>query len=212
MSVAPEPITTNTSKTMSTITTEQVKSLRDQTGISVMQCKKALEEAGGDMDKARVILQKKSGELSAKKSDRTFGAGTVQAYIHANGSVGAIVELNCETDFVANNDEFKTLARDIAMHVTATNPKFVSKTDIKEEDMKTARSVFEEEVKDKPAAMKDKILQGKLDTYFADMVLLDQPFIKNPDVTIQGLLDGAVQKFGEKTALARFKRFKVLEN
>jgi elongation factor Ts len=197
---------------MSTITTEQVKSLRDQTGISVMQCKKALEEAGGDMDKARVILQKKSGELSAKKSDRTFGAGTVQAYIHANGSVGAIVELNCETDFVANNDEFKTLARDIAMHVTATNPKFVSKTDIKEEDMKTARSVFEEEVKDKPAAMKDKILQGKLDTYFADMVLLDQPFIKNPDVTIQGLLDGAVQKFGEKTALARFKRFKVLEN
>ncbi len=197
---------------MSTITTEQVKNLRDQTGISVMQCKKALEEAGGDMEKARVILQKKSGELSAKKSDRTFGAGTIQAYIHANGSVGAIVELNCETDFVANNEEFKTIARDIAMHVTATNPKFVSKSDIKEEDMKIARSVFEEEVKDKPAAMKDKILQGKLDTYFAEMVLLDQPFIKNPDVTIQGLLDGAVQKFGEKTALARFKRFKVLEN
>ncbi len=212
MNIAPDPIITNTSKTMSTITTEQVKNLRDQTGISVMQCKKALEEAGGDMDKARVILQKKSGELSAKKSDRTFAAGTVQAYIHANGSVGAIVELNCETDFVANNDEFKTIARDIAMHVTATNPKFVSKADIKEEDMKIARSVFEEEVKDKPAAMKDKILQGKLDTYFAEMVLLDQPFIKNPEVTIQGLLDGAVQKFGEKTALARFKRFKVLEN
>ena len=212
MSVPPEPIITNKSKTMSTITTEQVKNLRDQTGISVMQCKKALEEAGGDMDKALVILRKKSGELAAKKGDRTFGSGTVQAYVHANGSVAAMVELNCETDFVSNNDEFKTLARDIAMHVAATNPKFISSSDIKEEDMKTAREVFEAEVKDKPAAMKDKILQGKLDTYFAEMVLLSQPFIKNPDVTIQGLIDGAVQKFGEKTAIARFKRFKVLEN
>ncbi|MEK7642150.1 MAG: elongation factor Ts [Patescibacteria group bacterium] len=197
---------------MSTITTDQVKTLRDQTGISVMQCKKALEEAGGDMDKALVILRKKSGELAAKKGDRTFGSGTVQAYIHANGSVGAIVELNCETDFVSNNDEFKALARDIAMHVTATNPKFISKDDVKEEDMKTAREVFEAEVKDKPAAMKDKILQGKLDTYFSEMVLLSQPFIKNSEITIQGLIDAAVQKFGEKTAVIRFKRFKVLEN
>jgi elongation factor Ts len=196
----------------SPITTEQVKALRDQTGISVMQCKKALEEAGGDSEKALVILRKKSGELAAKKGDRTFGAGTVQAYIHATGTVGAIVELNCETDFVANNDEFKALARDIAMHVTATNPKFLNKTDIKEGDMATAREVFEAEVKDKPAAMKDKILQGKLDTYFAEMVLSNQPFIKNPEVTIQGLVDAAVQKFGEKTAIARFKRFKVLEN
>jgi len=197
---------------MTTITTEQVKNLRDQTGISVMQCKKALEEAGGDMEKALVILRKKSGELSAKKGDRTFGSGTVQAYIHANGSVGAIVELNCETDFVSNNEEFKALARDIAMHVTATNPKFLASSDIKEADMKTAREVFEAEVAGKPAAMKDKILQGKLDTYFADMVLLNQAFIKNSDVTIQGLIDAAVQKFGEKTAIARYHRFKVLEN
>lgn len=208
-----DQISSNQSKTMSsTITTEQVKALRDQTGISVMQCKKALEEAAGDMEKALVILRKKSGELAAKKGDRTFGAGTVQAYIHATGTVGAIVELNCETDFVANNEEFKTLARDIAMHVTATNPKFLNKTDIKESDMKTAREVFEAEVKDKPAAMKDKILQGKLDTYFAEMVLMNQAFIKNPETTIQGLIDAAVQKFGEKTAVARFKRFKVLEN
>lgn len=177
-----------------------------------MQCKKALEEAGGDMEKALVILRKKSGELAAKKGDRTFGSGTVQAYIHANGMVGAIVELNCETDFVSNNDGFKTLARDIAMHVTATNPKFLNKTDIKESDMTTAKEVFEAEVKDKPAAMKDKILQGKLDTYFAEMVLSNQPFIKNPETTIQGLVDAAVQKFGEKIAVARFKRFKVLEN
>lgn len=211
--VAPVTSPTSNKTTMSSpITTEQVKALRDQTGISVMQCKKALEEAGGDSEKAMVILRKKSGELAAKKGDRTFGAGTVQAYIHATGTVGAIVELNCETDFVANNDGFKALARDIAMHVTATNPKFLTKADIKESDMNTARSVFEEEVKGKPAAMKDKILQGKLDTYFAEMVLANQPFIKNPEVTIQGLIDVAVQKFGEKTAIARFKRFKVLEN
>lgn len=193
------------------ISTDQVKALRDQTGISVMQCKKALEEAGGDTEKALVILRKKSGELMAKKSDRTFKAGAVQAYIHSSGNVGAIVELDCETDFVANNEEFKNLARDIAMHVTATNPKFVSMDDIKEEDKKTAKSVFEAEVKGKPEAMKEKILEGKLKTYFGEMVLLDQPFVKNPEVTIRGLLDAAVQKFGEKTAIVRFKRFKVLE-
>ncbi|MEN9524328.1 MAG: hypothetical protein RL536_397 [Candidatus Parcubacteria bacterium] len=206
-------VTNNTQTPMSsTISTEQVKALRDQTGISVMQCKKALEEAGGDTEKALVILRKKSGELAAKKGDRTFGSGTVQAYIHATGMVGTIVEINCETDFVANNDEFKTLARDIAMHVTATNPKFLNKSDIKESDMVAAKEVFAAEVKDKPAAMRDKILSGKLDTYFAEMVLANQPFIKNPETTIQGLVDAAVQKFGEKIAIARFKRFKVLEN
>ena len=204
--------TNKSSTSMSTITTDQVKQLRDQTGISVMQCKKALEEAGGDMEKATVILRKKSGELAAKKGDRTFGAGTVQAYIHSTGTVGTIVELDCETDFVSNNEDFKTLARDIAMHITATNPKFLRKEDIKEADIKVAREVFEAEVKDKPAAMKDKILQGKLDTYFAEMVLMNQPFIKNPEMTIQGLIDAAVQKFGEKTAVVRFNRFKVLES
>lgn len=195
-----------------TITTEQIKALRDQTGISVMQCKKALEEAGGDVEKAIVILRKKSGELSAKKGDRTFKSGAIQAYIHANGLVGTILELDCESDFVSGNDEFKTLARDIAMHATATNPKFIRKEEITEADMKAAKEVFAEEVKGKPAAMKDKILQGKIDTYFADMVLMNQPFIKNPDITIQGLIDAAVQKFGEKIAVSRFKRFKVLEN
>jgi elongation factor Ts len=194
-----------------TITTEQVKELRDATGISVMQCKKALEEAGGDREKALVILRKKSGEISSKKGDRTFGAGTIQAYIHATGSVGAIVELNCETDFVSKNEEFQALARDIAMHITATNPKFIRKEDVTEADQKTAKEVFEAEVKDKPAAMRAKILEGKLNTYFSEMVLLNQPFIKNPELTIQELIDAAVQKFGEKTAVGRFKRFKVLE-
>lgn len=195
----------------SNVSTEMVKQLRDQTGVSVMQCKKALEEAGGNMEKALVILRKASSGMGAKKGDRTFKAGTVQSYIHANGTVGAMVELNCETDFVANNDEFKTLARDIAMHVTATNPKFVRNTDITEADKKVAMEVFEGEVKGKPEAVRKTIIEGKLNSYFAEMVLLDQPFIKNPEITIQGLIDGAMQKFGEKTDVGRFVRFKILE-
>jgi elongation factor Ts len=193
------------------ITTDQVKALRDQTGISVMQCKKALEEAGGDLEKALVILRKKSGELAAKKVDRTFAAGTVSSYIHSTGRVGAMVELVSETDFVSGNEEFKALARDIAMHVAATNPKFLKSEDIRESDMTAAKAVFTEEVKDKPKAMQEKILEGKLAGYFGEMVLLDQPFVKNPETTIRALVDAAMQKFGEKIEIARFTRFAVLE-
>lgn len=176
-----------------------------------MQCKKALEEAGGDMAKALIILRKKSGEMGAKKGDRTFGAGTVQAYIHANGSVGSMVTLVCETDFVSGNDEFKVLARDIAMHVAALNPKFLVKEDITEEARTTAKEVFmnesKEQLKGKPEEMQNKIMEGKLAAYFAEIVLLDQPFIKNPDITVKGLIDAAMQKFGEKIAVARYTRF-----
>lgn len=197
------------------ITTEQIKQLRDATGISVMQCKKALEEAGGDTEKALVILRKKSGELAAKKLDRTFRAGTIQAYAHSTGRVATLVELLCETDFVSGNNEFKALARDIAMHVTATNPKFLKKEDITEEARDTAKEVFLKEIegssKKTPKAMKEKILEGKLETYFAEMVLINQPFIKNPDMTIEALVQNAVQKFGEKIAIGRFTRFAVLE-
>lgn len=193
------------------ITTEQIKELRDSTGISVMQCKKALEEAGGDIEKAKVILRKKSGELALKKSDRTFGAGIVQAYVHSTGRVAALVELVCETDFVSGNEEFKTLARDIAMHVTASNPKFLNKDEIKEEDRNVAKEVFMKEVEGKPKEMQEKILEGKLATYFGEMVLMNQAFIKKPDITIEALVLAAGQKFGEKIAIARFTRFAVLE-
>ena len=193
------------------ITTEQVKALRDSTGISVMQCKKALEEAGGDTEKALVILRKKSGELSAKKADRTFGAGIVHAYVHSTGKVATMVELVCETDFVSGNADFKTLAHDIAMHIAAANPKFLNKDEITEEEKNTAREVFMKEVEGKPKDMQDKILEGKLSTYFGEMVLLNQPFIKNPEMTIEALIAAAVQKFGEKIAIARFTRFAVLE-
>ena len=195
----------------SEITMDQVKALRDRTGISIMQCKKALEEAGGDEEKALVFLRKKGAEIAAKKGDRTFGAGIVQAYIHSNGTIGTMVELVSETDFVAHNSEFKALAYDIAMHISATNPEFTKKDEVDEAAKAKAMEVFQEEVKGKPADLVEKILAGKLDAYFKDRILLEQSFIKNPELTIQQLIDNAIQKFGEKIEVAKFARFNVLE-
>ena len=148
------------------ITTEQIKELREATGVSVMQCKKALEEAGGDFEKAKLVLKEVSKMASDKKADRVLGAGTVASYIHNNGEVGTMVELLSETDFVARNDEFKVLARNIAMHIAAMNPENSEE-------------------------------------------LLSQSFIKDPSVTIKNLVDGAVQKFGEKTEIGRFVRYSI---
>ncbi|MEI7513093.1 MAG: elongation factor Ts [bacterium] len=194
------------------ITIDQVKELRDKTSISVMQCKKALEEAEGDMEKAMIILSKKGAELAAKKGERTLNASMISAYIHASGTVGAMVEIACETDFVAKNDGFKTMAYDIAMHIAAQKPKYLKKDDITADEIEKAKEVFLPEVEGKPEEMKEKILQGKLDSYFKEKVLLEQEFIKNPELTINQLLESAVQKFGEKTEIVRFVRFGALEN
>lgn len=191
------------------ITSEALKALRDQTGISVMQCKKALEEAGGDMEKAMVILRKKGGEAAAKKSDRELGAGAIGSYIHATYEVAAMVVLSSETDFVAKNQEFIALARDIAMHVAATNPKALTKEEIPDSDLAKAREVFAAEAKDKPVEMQEKIIEGKLASYFKEQILLEQSFIKDPERTIEDLLNGAVQKFGEKVAIRSFVRVSV---
>ncbi len=189
------------------ITTEQIKELRDLTGVSIMQCKKALEEAGGSKEKALIILRKKGAESAAKKQERSLGAGVVSSYIHSTGAVGTLVELLSETDFVAKNEDFKKLAYDIAMQVAATSPEFLKKDDVTEDARAVAREVFIKEVEGKPEDMKEKILSGKLDAYFRDKILLEQPFIKNPEVTIANLIEGAVQKFGEKIELRRFVRF-----
>ncbi len=193
------------------ITTELVKELRDKTGVSVMQCKKALEETGGDMEKATVLLLKKSADIASKKSDRTLGAGFVATYVHSTGNVGVMLELLCETDFVAKNEEFKALARDIAMHATATNPQFLKTEDIDQHANDLAKEMFMKEVEGKPEDMKAKILEGKLASYWSERVLLDQSFIKNPDVTIKNLLESATQKFGEKIELSRFVRYSVTQ-
>lgn len=191
------------------ITPAQLKELRDATGISVMQCKKALEEAGGDMEKAKIILQRKGGEMAQKKSDRALGAGVIGAYVHSTGEVAAMVNLACETDFVAKNEEFVKLARDIAMHVTAQNPVYVSRAQVDEAALAKAKEVFAVEVKDKPADIQEKILAGKLDAYFRDRILLEQPFIKDPEKTIGDLVNSGIQKFGENIAVADIARLSV---
>lgn len=193
------------------VTTEEIKALRDKTGISVMQCKKALEEAGGDMDKAVALLKKKSGEIASKKSDRTLGAGVIASYIHGAGSVGVLLELACETDFVSKNEEFVTLARDIAMHVAGMMPLYVSDAQISDEDRVKAQDLFTKEVaeSDKSDDIKEKMMEGKLAAYFKERVLLDQSFVKNPDVTIAGLISDAVQKFGERVEVVRFQHYAV---
>jgi elongation factor Ts len=192
------------------ITTEQVKALRDKTGISIMQCKKALEDAGGDAEKALVILRKKGAEIADKKSDRALGAGVVASYIHSTGTTGAMLELWCETDFVAKNEDFKSMARDIAMQVVATNPEFLSTEDIGEEDKAKAKEVFAKEVEGKPENMKENILAGKLASYFKERVLMEQDYIKDGSVTIRSMLQGATQKFGEKVQIGKFVRFSTV--
>jgi len=191
------------------ITTEIIKKLRDETGVSVMQCKKALEEAGGDLEKAKIILRKISKQSADKKSARTLGSGVVVSYIHGNDSVGTMLELLCETDFVAKNEEFKAVARDIAMHITALAPEYLKMEDIKEEDKVSAKELFEKDLGDKPKEMRDKILEGKLAAYFGEKVLLEQAFIKNPEVKISSLVEQATQKFGERTEIGRFVRFSI---
>lgn len=186
-----------------------VKELRDETGISVMQCKKALEEAEGDKEKARVILARRRSDAAEKKADREIGAGVVGAYVHNTNEVAALVLLGCETDFVAKNEAFVSLARDIAMHVAAQNPQFISRDEVTEDAMQAARDVFQAEVSEKPAELQEKILQGKLDAYFKERVLLEQAFIKNPDETIGDLVTAAVQKFGEKVSVVEIQRVSV---
>ncbi len=191
------------------ITTEEIKELRNRTGLSVMDCKNALEQVNGDMEKAIIVLRKKSSAVAAKKSERTLGAGVVQAYIHASQDVGSLILLSCETDFVSKNEEFVELAKNIAMHATATNPKFISRDDVKDEDVEKAKQLFEEEAKDKPEDKREMIVKGKLDSFLKEQVLLEQPYIKDPEHTIKNLIEEATQKFGERIEISDCARFSV---
>lgn len=182
-----------------------IKKLRDMTGISVMQCKKALEEAGGDLAKAEVIIKKRSAEAAEKKAERELKAGIVGTYVHDN-AIGSMVVLSCESDFVAKNPEFSQLARDIAMQVAATDPTYTVMLEIAPEAKQAAIAVFEKEVVGKPAEMQAKILEGKLASHFRDQVLLEQPFIKDESKTVQDLLNEATQKFGERIEVSKFVR------
>jgi elongation factor Ts len=194
------------------ITTDDIKKLRDETGVSVMQCKKALEEAEGDMEKARIIMRKQSSKAASKKADRELGAGVVRSYIHSDNSIGVLIELNCETDFVAQNEEFTNLANDIAMHIAAMNPAYVRPDEVTDAEREKVTAIMQGEVAemDKPEDIKEKIVAGKVDDYFGEKVLLEQSFVKNPDLTIGKLVEEAIQKIGEKIEIARFVRYTVL--
>ncbi|MFA6278836.1 MAG: elongation factor Ts [Candidatus Paceibacterota bacterium] len=187
------------------ITTESIKQLREATGVSVMQCKKALEEAGGDLAQAEVILKKRSAEAAEKKAERTLKAGIIGNYVH-EGSIGAMVLLSCESDFVAKNPEFVALARELAMQVAATDPKYGTDAEIPSEARDAATAVFQKEVEGKPADMQAKIMEGKIASYFRDQVLLDQFFIKDETKTVHDLLNEATQKFGERIEMTSFVR------
>jgi len=196
-----------------TITANLVKDLRERTGAGMMDCKKALQESGGDMDKAVEVLRKRGLAAAAKKAGRVAAEGAVGSYIHAGGKIGVLVEVNCETDFVARTDDFQDLVRDIAMHIAAAEPRFVTRDEVTDEVMETERRIAREQALEqgKPENVVDRIVEGKLSKFYSEAVLLEQPFVKDPDKTIQELLVEKVAKIGENIQVRRFARFKLGE-
>lgn len=195
------------------IDTELIKELRARTGAGIMACKKALEKTGGDLEKAVEELKKEGLLKAEKKVDRTVKDGLVYAYIHPGSKVGAMLELNCETDFVANTDEFKQLAHDIAMQITAMSPIAVRREDIPEEVIEKEKEIYREQLRKegKPEHIIEKIINGKMEKFFKEKVLLEQEFIKDPSLTIEQLIKLHISKFGENIKVRRFCRFKIGE-
>ncbi len=194
---------------MSNISAKMVADLRSRTGAGLMDCKKALAESGGDEEKAIEALRKKGVASAAKKADRTAADGVVESYIHLGGKVGVLVELNCETDFVAKTDDFKALARDISMHIAATSPTCVSREEVPEDVVEREKGIAAASVENKPAHIVEKIVEGKLEKVYQEIVLLEQPFVKNPDVSIGDMLKEQIAKLGENILVRRFARFQI---
>ena len=195
------------------ISATQVKELRDKTGAGFMDCKSALAEAEGDLDKAVTILRTRGHALAAKRSGRSTSQGLVGSYIHMGGQVGVLLEIGCESDFVARTDEFQQLTREIAMHIAAANPVFVTRDQVPTEDVEREKSIFRAQFTDskKPEQVIDKIVDGKLNSYYQQVVLLDQPSIREPKTSIGDLITAAVAKMGENITVTRFARFKIGE-
>ena len=195
------------------ISAADVKELRDRTGAGMMECKKALQEADGDMEKAIDILRAKGAAKAAKRAGREAREGAVGSYIHMNGRVGVLIEVNCETDFVARNEAFQQLVKDLAMHIAATNPLAVDADGIPSEEVERERAVQGEVVKNegKPEALWDKIVDGRMKKWYQEKTLLEQPFVKNPDQTIAQLVQEASAKTGENIVIRRFARFALGE-
>ena len=195
------------------ISAKDVKKLRDMTGAGMMDCKKALEETGGDLDKAVDLMRATGAAKAAKRAEKSANEGIIGSYVHFDNKTAVIVELNCETDFVANTDDFKGLARDLAMHIASTAPLSVSPDEIDADVVERERAVYLQQVKEegKPEHIAEKIVEGKLQKFFKENVLLAQPFVKDPDKTIAELITEVSSRTGEKVEIARFSRLKVGE-
>ena len=193
---------------------EDVKQLRDQTGAGIMDCKRALEESEGDVDKAVVWLRAKGLSAAAKKAGREAREGVVTSYIHHGGRLGVLLELNCETDFVARTPDFQTLAKEIAMHIAAASPLVVKREDLAADTLEKEREIYRAQFagSGKPANVIEKIVDGKLESYYAQVCLMDQPSVRDPNVTIQQMVSAATAKTGENVTISRFCRFKLGDN
>jgi elongation factor Ts len=196
------------------ITAGLVKQLRDATGAGMMECKAALTEAKGNLDEATTILRKRGLAQATKKAGRSTNEGIIGHYIHMGGRIGVLVEVNCESDFVARNDDFLNLTREIAMHIAAANPLYVRREDVPADILERERSVYrgQMEGQNKPAAVLDKIVEGKLNSFYEQVCLMDQPSIRDPKMTIGQMVQAAIAKMGENIAVPRFVRFKVGES
>ena len=188
-----------------------VKQLREKTNAGMMDCKRALTESGGDLEKAEAILRTKGIASAGKKSTRATKEGIVASYIHLQGKVGVLVEVNCETDFVAKNENFRVFVKDITLHIAAAHPLYVTREQVPAPIIATERAIYEAQVKDKPAAVTEKIVTGKLDKFYSTVCLMEQGFIKNPDQTIQELMQGKIAELGENIIIRRFTRYLVGE-
>jgi elongation factor Ts len=195
---------------MSTIITAQmVGNLREKTGAGLLDCKKALTEANGNVEEAITILRKRGAASAAKKAERATREGLVESYIHVGGKVGVMVEVNCETDFVARTDEFKSLCRDLCLQIAAANPVCVRREDVSEADVAKEREIAAAQVQGKPPAALQKIIEGKLEKYYSTICLLDQPFVKQPEKAVKDIITEKVAKIGENIQVRRFVRYQL---
>jgi len=193
------------------ITSQMVKELRDKTAAGMMDCKKALNETDGDMEKAVDVLRQKGLAVAAKRAGRATSEGVIETYIHAGGKLGVMVELNCETDFVAKTDKFKELARDLAMHIAASNPVAIDRDNVPEDILAREKNIYIQQALEsgKPENIVEKIVSGKVDKFLSEVCLLEQKYVKNPDLSIQDLLTDCVGKMGENISVKRFTRFQI---
>ncbi len=193
------------------ITAKMVKDLRDKTAAGMMDCKKALTDTGGDMEKAVDLLRQKGLAVAAKRAGRATNQGVVETYIHAGGNLGVMIELGCETDFVAKNDDFRAFARDIAMHIAALNPVAVTREEVSPEVVSRGKEIYVQQALDsgKPEAIVEKMVTGKIEKFLSEICLLEQQYVKNPDLSVQDLLNDLVGKMGENISIKRFARFQV---